>query len=359
MGLFGRGRRQDGPAPLDGIELVLADLDGVVYRGAQGIPGAVEQLNRAVHHPVEIDDADGSLSRRRLGYLTNNASRTDAAVAEQLRELGLHADPDDVVTSPQAAVALLRETVPEGSTVLVVGGAGLVDELDKAGYRVTRSSDDHPAAVVQGFAPEVGWKDLAQAAFALAEVPGRDPLPWIATNTDWTMPLERGLAPGNGTLVSAVHTAVQRLPVFAGKPETPIFEAAFERFGTRNALMIGDRLDTDVKGARASGIRSALVLTGVDRPKQLVSAAADMRPDYLLATLEQLHEPYPETVFDKNGGARVGGARVRLQGHIVEIVDRGDSPLNLLRAGCAAIWASGLAIYALRVPDELILDHWR
>jgi HAD superfamily hydrolase (TIGR01450 family) len=344
MALFRRATPMD-PAPLEGRELLLADLDGVVYRGKQGIPGAVEELNRAA-------------GRMRLGYVTNNASRTDRIVAEQLRELGLTARAEDVVTSPQAAVDLLKQTVAPGATVLVVGGDGLTDELGKAGYAVTRSAEDDPAAVVQGFAPEIGWAQLAEASFALAERPGRDPLPWIATNTDWTLPLERGLAPGNGTLVSAVHTAVQRLPVFAGKPETPIFETAFERFGSRNALMIGDRLDTDIRGARAAGIPSLLVLTGVDRPKQLVAAASDMRPDYIVATLAELHEPYPATVFDKDGAARVGAARVRMRGPIVEVVDRGESKLDLLRAGCAAIWASGLAIYGLKVPEELYEDHW-
>lgn len=344
MALFRRAAPMD-PAPLEGRELLLADLDGVVYRGKQGIPGAVEELNRAA-------------GRMRLGYVTNNASRTDRIVAEQLRELGLTARAEDVVTSPQAAVDLLKQTVPPGATVLVVGGDGLTDELGKAGYAVTRSAEDDPAAVVQGFAPEIGWAQLAEASFALAERPGRDPLPWIATNTDWTLPLERGLAPGNGTLVSAVHTAVQRLPVFAGKPETPIFETAFERFGSRNALMIGDRLDTDIRGARAAGIPSLLVLTGVDRPKQLVAASSDMRPDYIVATLAELHEPYPATVFDKDGAARVGAARVRMRGPIVEVVDRGESKLDLLRAGCAAIWASGLAIYGLKVPEELYEDHW-
>lgn len=335
-----------GAAPIEGRELILADLDGVVYRGALAIPRAVEQLNAAAR-------------TARVGYVTNNASRTDETVAAQLRGFGLDVQARDVVTSPQAAVALLSRAVAPGARVLVVGGDGLVDELTKAGFEITRSADDAPDAVVQGFAPQVGWEELAEASYALAERPGGPPLPWIATNTDWTIPRERGLAPGNGTLVSAVHTAVQRLPEFAGKPETPIFEAAFERFGTRNALMIGDRLDTDIKGARAAGIPSLQVLTGVDRPKQLVSASSDMRPDYIVETLDGLHEPYPETVVSSDGAAKVGTARVRMEGHIVQIVDRGDSPIDLLRAGCAAIWASGLAIYGLVVPEELYADHWR
>lgn len=345
MALFKRATAF-GAAPIEGRDLILADLDGVVYRGALAIPHAVDQLNTAA-------------SGAKVAYLTNNASRTNVSVAEQLRAFGLCLEVDDVVTSPQAATALLARTVAPGSKVLVVGGDGLVDELTKAGFEITRSADDNPDAVVQGFAPHIGWEDLAEASFALAERPGRDPLPWIATNTDWTLPLERGLAPGNGTLVSAVHTAVQRLPEFAGKPEPAIFESAFGRFGTRNALMIGDRLDTDMKGARAVGIASMHVLTGVDRPKQLVAASSDMRPDFIVETLEGLHEPYPETVVEKDGTAKVGTARVRMDGHVVKIVDRGDAPINLLRAGCAAIWASGLAIYGLQVPEALYEDHWR
>ena len=344
MGLF-RRTEAAGAAPIEGRELVLADLDGVVYRGPLAIPGAVDSLNLAAE-------------RARIGYVTNNASRTDVAVAEQLTSLGLHTTAADVVTSPQAAVMLLAEHVPAGSLVLVVGGEGVVDELTKAGYRVTRSADDNPDAVVQGFAPHVGWEHLAEAAFALAERPGQPPLPWIATNTDWTIPVERGMAPGNGTLVSAVHTAVQRLPVFAGKPERAIFETAFERFGTRNALMLGDRLDTDIKGAIAAGIPSLHVLTGADRPKQLVAASADMRPDYIVANLADLHLPYPETELMRDGSHRVGRSRVRMNANAVEIVCEGDSQIDLLRAGCAAIWSSGLAIYGLRVPEMLYADHW-
>lgn len=345
MALFKRGTAM-GPSPLEGIDLVLADLDGVVYRSANRIPGAVESLNLAAE-------------TCRVAYITNNASRTDVTVAEQLSGFGLGAIPADIVTSPQAAVALLGEQVPPGSRVLVVGGDGLVDELTKAGYEVTRSADDDPHAVLQGFSPDVGWRHLAEAAFALAERPGQGPLPWIATNTDWTLPVERGIAPGNGTLVSAVHTAVQRLPEFAGKPETPIYEMAFGRFGTRNALMVGDRLDTDIKGARAAGIPALQVLTGVDRPKQLVAAAEGMRPDYIVESLAGMHEPYPVTEMLRDGTVRVGSAKVRMNGHVVEVVAEGDSPIDLLRAGCGAIWASGLAIYGLVVPEILYEDHWR
>ncbi|AMB58923.1 HAD-IIA family hydrolase [Microterricola viridarii] len=345
MALFRRRSSQVAAAtPLDGVDVLLADLDGVVYAGPKAIPHAVESLNRAAE-------------ALRVGYITNNASRSDASVAEHLSELGLSVQADDVVTSPQAAMRLLTGLIEPGALVLVVGGDGLVVEVEKAGFRVTRSADDLPAAVVQGFAPDVGWAQLAEAAFALAPTgPGAD-IPWVATNTDWTIPVARGIAPGNGTLVSAVHTAVGRLPLVAGKPEVPIFEVARERFSASNALFIGDRLDTDILGANRAGMTSLLVLTGIDKAKQALAAGADMRPRFILSDLRQLHEPYPETMLSADGTqATVNAASVRLRGNDVQIVKAGDGGIDLLRAACAVIWGSGRAIYGLNVPEELYAD---
>ena len=339
-----RRRRVAEPrTPLSGVDVVLADLDGVVYTGPGAIPFAVESLNRAAETV-------------RVGYLTNNASRTDQTVADHLRELGLGAVATDVVTSPQAAVRLLAGAVPAGALVLVIGGEGLVVEVEKGGFAVTRSADDKPAAVIQGFSPDLGWKDLAEAAFALHPRADGVEIPWIATNTDWTIPVARGIAPGNGTLVSAVHSAVGRLPIVAGKPEVAIFTEAVNRFGASQALFIGDRLDTDILGANRAGIPAALVLTGIDKAKQALAADAASRPRYILDDLRQLHEPYPETVFSKGGtSATVDGATVRLHGADVEVVTEGDGAINLLRAACAVIWASGRPIYGLNVPERLYL----
>ncbi|KQQ08834.1 HAD-IIA family hydrolase [Rathayibacter sp. Leaf296] len=323
------------PSPLEGRDAVLADLDGVVYKGADAIPFAVDSLNKAGE-------------TLRVGYITNNASRTDASVAAHLSDLGLVVAPEDVVTSPQAAVVLLAGLVPAGSTILVIGGEGLTTEVERAGFRLTRSAEDSPAAVIQGFAPTVGWEQLAEASFAL-----RTGIPWVATNTDWTIPVARGIAPGNGTLVSAVHTAVGRLPVVAGKPERAIFDAATARFGSANPLFLGDRLDTDIKGANAAGMESAHVLTGIDRAKQLLAADATLRPTYILGDLRELHLPYPATSIARNGTHSVRSAKVRLEGDSVVIVDAGDDELDLLRAACSVIWSSGRAIYGLEVPESL------
>ncbi|MGL3151220.1 HAD-IIA family hydrolase [Microbacterium sp. A82] len=338
MAFFSKSR----PTPLDGVDVVLADLDGVVYAGPGALPYAVESLNTAAE-------------TRRIGYITNNASRTDVSVAEHLTSLGLAVAANDVVTSPQAAMRLLQTMVPAPATLLIVGGEGLVVEAEKAGYSVTRSAEDAPDAVVQGFAPDVAWTDLAEAAFALKLPEEEGGIPWIATNSDWTIPRERGVAPGNGTLVSAVHTAIGRLATVAGKPEVPIFEEALARFGAAKSLFIGDRLDTDILGAARVGIDSALVLTGIDRPKHVLAAPEGSRPTFILSDLRELHEPYPQTQR-KDGVVTVNGASVRVTGGDVEILAEGKRQVDLVRAGAAAIWDSGTPVFVLRVPEKLYED---
>lgn len=322
--------------PLDGTDVLFADLDGVIYTGENAVPFAIDALNAA---PCTV------------AYITNNASRTPESVADHLRQLGLTLESTDVVSSPQAAVKLLATLVPAGSTILVVGGEGLIREVENAGFRVTDSAESDPAAVIQGFAPTVGWVHLAEASFALHKG-----IPWVATNTDWTIPVARGVAPGNGTLVSAVHLAVGRLPVFAGKPERAIFDLAAERFDAHNALVVGDRLDTDILGANRAGMRSALVLTGIDGPKQVLAATEDHRPTYILGDLRELSLPYPEPqVTEKNGTTtvRVGKSVVSMTGHVVRAVSKGNSSLDLLRAGATAIYRSGLRIYGLDVDPAI------
>ena len=326
-------------SPLDGRDVLLADLDGVVYAAAEPIAHAVAALGAVQAAGV------------RVGYVTNNASRTDAEVAGQLRGFGLDVEPADIVTSPQAALELLLGLVPPPALVLVVGGDGITVELERAGYRITRSADDAPAAVVQGFHPSVGWAELAEASFALRDAD----VPWIATNQDWTFPHSRGVAPGNGTLVSAVHTATGRLPLVAGKPERAIFDTAVARFGAASPLVIGDRLDTDILGANRAGIPSALVLTGIDGARQLLPARETERPAFILGDLRELTEPYPEATAERvEGGAivRVRGAAVRLDGDRV-LVESAGSRTDLLRAACTLIWGVGRPIYGLDVAEEL------
>jgi len=328
--------------PLAGVSLLLADLDGVIYQGPAAIPHAVKSLVKAAKSMT-------------LGYVTNNASRTPGQVAEQLAGYGLPAQANDVVTSPQSAARVLTTLLPTGALVLVVGGEGLLTEVSAAGFRITRSADDSPDAVVQGFSPEVGWQALAQASFALQR---RPEIPWVATNTDWTIPVEGGIAPGNGAMVSAVHLAVGRLATFAGKPEPEIFAVALERWGTppEHTLMVGDRLDTDVLGANRAGIKSALVLTGIDSAKTLLASDVSMRPDFVLDDLRQLHEPYPEVVtsVDADGvhTVEVGRAVVRRKDNAIRVA-RAGKKIDLIRAGASIVHDSGLKIFGLDVDPQI------
>ncbi len=229
---------------------LFVDLDGVVYRGPLPVAHAVEALNA---YPA------------RALYVTNNASRTPQSVAQQLTDLGLRVHSADVVTSAQAAVAHLAGMLPAGARVLVTGGDGLRQALVEYGLQPVDSAGQ-AQAVVQGYSPDVGWADLAEASYALS----RD-IPWVASNTDLTVPTARGIAPGNGTLVAAVATATGRTPVVTGKPHRPIMDLARARSGARNPLVIGDRLDTDIDAAHTAGLDSLLVLTGVSTWRDLLA----------------------------------------------------------------------------------------
>lgn len=327
--------------PLSGVGLILADLDGVLYQGARPIEHAIPALLKA-------------RKKATLGFITNNASRTPRSVSDHISNLGIPATAEDVVTSPQAAIRVLSRSVAPGSLILVVGGEGLTQEVERAGFRITRSADDVPDAVIQGFSPEVGWSDLAQASFALQR---RPEIPWVATNTDWSIPVEGGVAPGNGALVSAVHLAVGRLATFAGKPEKEIFDVALERFAPQDdVLMIGDRLDTDIMGANRAGIRSALVLTGIDSPKTLLASDESQRPTYVLEDLRELHKPYPPTLRSQDADAvhtvEVGRAVVRRKGHVIRVARPGRK-IDLIRAGATIIHDSGLKIFGLDVDPQI------
>jgi len=312
------------PEPLAArYDTALVDLDGVVYIGPDVVPGAAESLAKARGAGM------------RVAFVTNNAARTPAAVAAHLRDLGVEAEPDDVVTSAQAAATLVAERVPADASVLVVGGEGLRAALTERGLRPVASADDDPAAVVQGFAPEVGWTLLTEGAIAV-----RRGLPWVASNLDRTVPTARGLAPGNGALVSVIAAVTGTTPqVVAGKPELALHMEAVRRTGAKHPLVVGDRLDTDVEGANRAGVDSLLVLTGVTSPGELVWAAAALRPSYIAEDLESgLLAPHPP-VQARDGTWLCGGWAARRDGtwHV-----EGTGPrIDGLRALCAGVWSSG------------------
>jgi HAD superfamily hydrolase (TIGR01450 family) len=277
---------------LERYAAVVCDLDGVVYRGPDAVPGAVPALRAA---PVPVR------------YATNNASRPPAVVAAQLRSLGLEVTDADVVTSSQAGAWVIEERVGSTAAVLAVGGPGVAAALGERGLTVAGRSAgadaSAPTAVLQGYGPQVTATDLAEAAYAV-----QAGAVWVATNTDATLPTERGMAPGNGALVTAVRCAVERDPdVVAGKPFPPLYLLCAERLGAdaSRILAVGDRLETDVAGAARTGMDSVLVLTGVHGVRDAALAPPGLRPTWLMPDLSWLHHADPARVEE---AARLLGA---------------------------------------------------
>jgi HAD superfamily hydrolase (TIGR01450 family) len=301
-------------------DTALLDLDGVVYLGGTGIPGAAESLRKA--------QAEGM----RLAYVTNNAFRTPAAVAALLVSLGAPAEPEDVVTSAQAAARLLAERLPAGAPVLVVGGTGLRMALRERGLRPVSTAADKPLAVVQGYSPGLSYSALAEGGMAVAAG-----ALFVASNADITLPGRRGLGPGNGALIQVIATATGVQPLVAGKPEPPLHRETVLRTGARHPLVVGDRLDTDIEGAHRVGTDSMLVLTGVTGPADAVLAPPGQRPTYLAEDLAGLLEPHP-AVESADGGFACGGWTARWDGDRLDLSGDGER-IDGLRALCAAAWS--------------------
>jgi glycerol-1-phosphatase len=311
---------------------LVCDLDGVVYRGHKAMPYAVESLSAALSAGVQVV------------YATNNASRPPAEVAAHLDALGLPGPVSRVVTSAQAGARHVAQRFPPGSRVLAVGGPGVTLALEEAGLVPVRAQaqqlDQPVVAVLQGYGAQVAWTDLAEVAFAV-----QAGVLWVATNIDSTLPTERGLAPGNGALVGAVRSAVSVDPVVVGKPHTPLYDLGVSVLGTRvgRTLAIGDRLDTDIKGATAAGMDSLFVFGGVHGWRDVVGADATARPRYIATDLRSLHSAYAEPVQDLEEPWRwVCGEATAWVSPAGELVVSPAGTLNeRLRAALRALWHAG------------------
>lgn len=300
-------------------DLAMLDLDGVVYVGPDAVPGAAEHLAAAREAGIGV------------AFITNNASRPPEAVAQHLSDLGVPAGPTDVVTSAQAAASVLRDRLGAGGRVVLLGARGLEEALREREL-VPVGVEDDADAVVSGYGPQVPWGDIMRAAVRI-----RDGLWWVASNTDGTIPTPFGVAPGHGVLVDTVRRFAGVEPVVAGKPARPLLDETVRRVGGERPLMVGDRLDTDIAGARNVGIDSLLVLTGVTGLTELVGARPDERPSYVGVDLRALVEaqPAPEQEAD---AWTLGGWRARTDGGALS-VDGDGSVDDWWRVVAAAGWS--------------------
>lgn len=260
----------------------LFDLDGTVWEGGRAIVNAVESINRLDGHVV---------------YITNNASRHPDLVAEMLTNMGIPTAGSQVLTSAQAAVELASKELQRGDAIYVLGAESFKELARDAGFAVVDSADDNPKAVLHGHNPGTGWEQLSEAALSI-----RKGARYIASNLDSTLPSERGLMVGNGSMVAAVVSATGVTPISAGKPEPAMFHQAAEHVGSRAPLAIGDRLNTDIAGGVAAEMDVFHVLTGVSKHWALVNAEASQRPTFVAEDLSQLYTDSAELRPGAQGG---------------------------------------------------------
>jgi 4-nitrophenyl phosphatase len=269
--------------------LLLVDLDGVVYRGAQPVDGVAAVL---AARAAAGDD---------VVYVTNNSMWYRSDYVTRLESMGAPVTPDRIVSSARATALFLAEGEPRPACVLVVGGAGLIHELRDVGIEVMPSADAaarwnangrNAALATEGADTVVVGLDLefTYAKLAVAAESVRAGARLVATNRDPIYPLEHGLMPGAGSIVAAIEVASGVTPVSIGKPGPLLLEVAARAIGcpVAEAVMIGDSLVTDIPAAHAVGARSVLMLTGISKRSEVDKVPAGARPTEIAADAGEL-----------------------------------------------------------------------
>lgn len=250
------------------IRSLLIDMDGVLYRGQQPLPGGKEFLTFARAHGLPFL------------LLTNNSTLTPKQYMEKLQRMGIEAAEEEILTSAQATAMHLATILPAGSPLYVIGEEGLRTALCDSGYRLTTQD---VVAVVVGMDRQLTYEKLKIAALAI-----RRGARFIGTNPDLTYPSEEGIIPGNGSVLAALQAATTVRPLIIGKPEEPIFRMGLSRLGAspESTAIIGDQLATDILGGQRAGLITIMILTGVVDKAELRSSA--IRPDYVYESLPDL-----------------------------------------------------------------------
>jgi HAD superfamily hydrolase (TIGR01450 family) len=254
---------------LEPYDIFLLDLDGCVWVGDQPTPGAVEAV--------------GALraAGRRLGFVTNDARHGEDDVVRKLWALGFRASREEVVTAGGALQHVLAES--DHATAFVVGSEAVHRHVMDAGLRILNRSDlaDRADVVVVSGHDRFDFGELRGAVQATLRG-----APVWCTSRDATFPMPDGPWPATGSVVAAVEAATGATARSVGKPEPQLFLTALDRLGPGRALVIGDRLDADMAGARAAGLDGAVVLTGAT--SAAMARAAEPAPAFIAGSLAEL-----------------------------------------------------------------------
>lgn len=321
-------------------DALLLDLDGTIWEGGRPIAYAVDAVNDSGLPAV---------------YVTNNASKAPATVAQQLSSMGLPTSPDNVMTSAQAAVLMAQEICEPGAKVLVLGTTSFKELAAQAGFQVVDSADDHPVAVLHGHNPETGWAQLSEAALSI-----RQGATYLASNLDTTLPMERGPHVGNGSMVAAVVSATGVRPRSAGKPEPEMFRLCAEKIGSRAPLAVGDRLDTDIAGGLAAGMDTLQVITGVSGHRDILNAPVSQRTTLVADDMRALFSERDEMLPGAQGGftAQLDGTTLTIDGGAAD-----STSIQAFRTALAEVWqqedAQVTEIVAVSEAARQAVAAWR
>jgi len=229
---------------LSKYDTIFFDLDGVVYLGNTLIPGVDETISQL-------------RKNHKIGFVTNNASRTCAEFADKLTLLNIPTSEHEVISTPGVLASAIKRELPQAKKILTIASSGVKDLLITEGYELVDTHRDKPDLVVNGLCKNLNWDDLAEVSYAIA-----NGVTWWATNLDPVVPTDFGIAPGNGSIVSLLNVVTGKMPRDFGKPNKEIFLHALERFESKNPLFVGDTLTTDIAGANNVGMDAVLVFSG-------------------------------------------------------------------------------------------------
>jgi 4-nitrophenyl phosphatase len=250
------------------IKALIIDLDGVVWRSYEPIGNTAEIFNHI--HDLGL----------KFVLATNNSTKTPSQYQERLAKIGLRIDPGQVITSSIAAAALLQKRFPSGGVVYIIGEDGLNDALVQAGFHI---GEKNAVAVIAGLDRHISYEKLSRATLLI-----RSGVPFYGTNPDLTFPTPQGFTPGAGAILAALQAATGVDPIIAGKPHKAMIQTALSHLqvSADQALVVGDRLETDILAGQNTGCKTALVLSGASSRQQLETWHP--KPDLVSENLEEL-----------------------------------------------------------------------
>ena len=253
-------------------KLFLLDMDGTIYNDNtlfEGSKDFIEEANR----------------RGKAVFLTNNSSKSSRAYVEKLGKMGISATREDIFSSVDATIIMLKERYPD-KLVYVQGTRSFIEELREKGIRVTEEVEDGIDLVLTGFDTELNFEKLNRTCEILSK---RD-LPYYATNQDLVCPVSYGFVPDNGSVAIMIKNATGKMPVNIGKPEKTMIELACQKFGyeKKDAVIIGDRLYTDIASGLNAGVDAICVLSGEATLEDLKTT--EFTPDYVFENIAKVLE---------------------------------------------------------------------